>query len=118
MSDNNFYSTPNTPRDDQATNEPGLVTISLSIVFTLVIAGSLMLPNSWDLGFTFYLAVFMSSFFPALMIVGIFQAGSSFRNSRSRWNIFLWAQLFFMLGELTHGYWLIDGSIFKTSRKG
>lgn len=98
---NNIYETPQSVdfhTDDEKTKKPGIILITLTVLFTaLAFSGSFL--NQF-LATGLVASGVGGGLAPLLLggtVVGIFQIGKRFRNSRSRFKIFLWCQIFFFI---------------------
>jgi len=98
---NNLYETPGSNVLEDADVEPlkpGLVLKSVLILFTLMAA---VISFAWQLAVSGYLPAAigggMGPMIWGFLVVGLFQIGNRFRNTRSRYKIFLWAQVFFFV---------------------
>ena len=90
-----------TTTNSEIQRKAGLILISLTVLLVMLnvflswtIGSVKMLPAPMLKGYT------LSPVFFALVIVGLFQIGKRFRNSRSRLKIFCWTSFIFALSGL------------------
>ncbi len=82
-----------TPKCDGEKSE-GLKPGAVLIVSTIVVSVLLAMIMGGRVG------NIIGSQIPAAVIVLLFQIGKRFRNSKSRWKIYLWSQVLVLLGQL------------------
>lgn len=110
-----IYEAPKSETVDEATlvpPKPGIILIMLLVLFTLLTI-SITFLNSF-LSMAAFSNIQPDGFIPYLIggaitplligciIVGLFQIGKRFRNSRSRCKIFLWCQVLFFLSGVSN----------------
>ncbi len=80
--------------------KPSILVRFMAIVFSAPIALAMFFKQSSVGGVAGGIGGVIGSLIPALIIVMLFQIGKRFRNSRSRWKVFMWAQFVFLLGQI------------------
>ena len=100
MNDGEIYNPPQASLGGGESNKPGI----LAIVFAVLLSAPIVLIqvlNQFKIGgIPGAIGAAIGSLIPALFIVLVFQIGRRFRNPRSRWKIFAWSQLVFLLGQV------------------
>jgi hypothetical protein len=98
---NSAYETPQSVdlhTNDQQIKKPGIILITLTVLFTVLAFSGSFLNQLLATGLV--ASGVGGGLAPLLLggtVVGIFQIGKRFRNSRSRYKIFLWCQIFFFI---------------------
>lgn len=98
---NNIYETPQSVdfhTDGEKIKKPGIILITLTVLFTVLAFSGSFLNQLLATGLV--ASGVGGGLAPLLLggiVVGIFQIGKRFRNSRSRYKIFLWCQIFFFI---------------------
>ncbi|MBC6905240.1 hypothetical protein DWB84_07165 [Saccharophagus sp. K07] len=102
---NNIYETPKSADfqvDDLKNKKPGIILIIFTVLFSVLAYSASFLNQLLATGLIASGAG--GGLAPILLggfVVGIFQIGKRFRNSRSRYKIFLWCQIIFVISLLT-----------------
>jgi hypothetical protein len=105
LSMNNIYETPKSADlqvDDLKNKKPGIILIIFTVLFSVLAYSASFLNQLLATGLIASGAG--GGLAPILLggfVVGIFQIGKRFRNSRSRYKIFLWCQIIFVISLLT-----------------
>jgi len=100
MSNENIYSTPEATLDTEDKSKSSVLVLIMAVVFSVPIALIMFAKQSNVGGIAGGIGGVVGSFIPALIVVLLFQIGKRFRNSRSRWKIFMWTQLVALLGQI------------------
>jgi hypothetical protein len=104
MSGSEIYSPPEASLEsDEITksNKAGALLIFFSIVLTVPLMASQFFVQYGNIGLAGGIGGSLGALIPALLVVLLFQIGKKFRNSKSRWKIFMWSQAIFLLGQIT-----------------
>lgn len=113
--DNKIYETPKSEILDEADivpQKPGITLKTLLVLFTLLSISitflnsfvSMTLLSSLPQGSTISYSIggAITPVWFACIFVGLFQLGKGFRNTRSRYKIFLWCQILFFLSGVSN----------------
>lgn len=99
--EHNLYDSPESELNSDASVgpiKPGLILKILLILFTILSSGSGYLSSLLQDGnFSFAVGGAIAPIIFGGLVVGLFQIGKRFRNTRSQYKIFLWCQVFFFI---------------------
>lgn len=100
MPNEDIYSAPKSTIDSPEGYKPSVLVIIMAVVFSVPIVLIMFVQQSSAGGIAAGFGGIVGSFIPALVVVLMFQIGKRFRNSRSRWKIFMWTQFVAFLGQI------------------
>lgn len=104
MSGSEIYNPPKAKLDSDETpnaNKSSALIIFFSIILTIFLMAPQILIQYGNAGLPGGIGGAIGSLMPALFVVLLFQIGKRFRNSKSRWKIFMWSQFVILLGQVT-----------------
>jgi hypothetical protein len=103
MSSDDIYKPPESLLEEEAssdTNKPGTLIIVFTVLLSLPLMATQFFAQYALTGLPGGIGGSIGALFPAFVIVLFFQIGKRFRNSKSRWKIYMWSQVVFLLGQI------------------
>jgi len=101
MSAEDIYRTPESVEEVELPAKSSLLIKVMAILFSIPTASIIFIKQSSILGVAGGIGGIIGSVIPALIVVLLFQIGKGFRNSHSRWKIFMWSQFVVLLGQIS-----------------
>ena len=101
MENKNIYAAPKTEGANiENKTKPNILTIFMGIIFSILLTmiGHMRAPNKSDSAEAFGFAT--GTCLIGLIVVVLFQIVGRYRNSRSRWKIFMWTQFIVLIGQI------------------
>ncbi|WP_346839960.1 hypothetical protein [Microbulbifer sp. SAOS-129_SWC] len=104
MNSNNIYSAPAAELEQEANPKAGTGLKAIAILLSLPICLLNFSIQFSKLGIAGGIGGAFGSIIPALVVVALLQIFKRFRNSKSRWKIFAWSQVVFLVGTINSLY--------------